>query len=66
MESRNGVGDKTDPWGTRFLTGNEEEISPSATVEMERLERNLDISNQRERGNPKEGSLKISDACHSL
>ena len=57
IKSKNRVGDKTEPCGTPLLTGKEEEVAPSTTAEMERLERKLDTSKQREGGNPKEGEL---------
>ena len=43
----------------------EEEIAPSTSAEMERSERKLDMSEQREGGNPKKVSLESSDACHT-
>src|ERR1044072_3212269 len=65
MKSKNKVGDKTEPGGTPQLTGKEEEVAPSTSAELERSERKLDKSKQRERGNPKEGSLESSDSCHT-
>ena len=47
------------------MTGKEEEIAPSTSAEMERSERKLDKSKQREGGNPKEGSLESSYPCHT-
>src|SRR5678815_3756620 len=66
MKSRNKVGDKTEPRGTPQLIRKEEEVAPSTRAKMERSERKLDKSKQREGGNPKEGSLESSDACHTL
>src|SRR5678815_6061606 len=65
MKSRNKAGDRTEPCGTPQLTGKEEEVAPSTSADMERPERKLDKSKQREGGNPKEGSLESSDACHT-
>src|SRR5678815_5395059 len=65
MKSRNKVGDRTEPCGTPQLTGREEEVAPSTNADMERSERKLDKSKQREGGNPKEGRLESSDACQT-
>ena len=47
------------------MTEKEEEVAPSTSAEMERSERKLDKSKQSEGGNPKEGSVESSDACHT-
>src|SRR5678816_994559 len=65
MKSRNKVGDRTEPCGTPQLTGKEEEAAPSTSADIERSERKLDMSKQREGGNPKNGSLESSDACQT-
>lgn len=48
------------------MIGKKEEVHPSTTADIEKLERKLDICKQTGGGNQKERNLENSDACHIL
>ena len=66
MKSMNKVGYKTEPCGTPQLIEKDDEVAPSTAADIKRLERKLEISEQRGGGNQKEGSLESNGACHTL
>ena len=66
MKSKNKVRYKTEPCGTPQLIEKDDEVASSTTADIERLEKKLEISEQRGVGNQKEGSLESNDACHTL